>query len=245
VAGALGKSPTPAGLEPALAAQQRLEQLYRSSKPDDLEVIAARAEVRSISGANFTVREVIARGIGGLGGSVMLLVLGLAMLGPSCYAPFIFGHRFAAVAPRLKRWAWSLIGGIVAWPLVALGLPGRPELMYSLLGAVMAPVVGAMAADYVLSRGVWPGPRRGVNLAGCLAWVAGFVVGVVPPLAAEMGLRGLAGIQPAAVLAFVAAFSGYVVLARLGFEPPALGLASSAPMDGMEPAPGPVAEGEA
>jgi cytosine permease len=245
VAGALGRSPTPAGLEPALEAQQRLEQLYRSSRPDDLEVIAARAEVRSFAGANFTVREVIARGLGGLGGSAMLLVLGLAMLGPSCYAPFVFGHRFAAVAPRLKRWVWSLIGGIVAWPLVALGLPGRPELVYSLLGAAMAPVVGAMAADYLLSKGAWPGPRRGANLAGCLAWAAGFVVGVVPPLAAELGMRRLAGIQPAAVLAFVAAFVVYVVLARLGLEPPALAFATSAPTGGIEPAQPPLDERKA
>jgi cytosine/uracil/thiamine/allantoin permease len=229
VAGALGRSPTPPGLAPALAAQRQLERLYSVSKPDDPNLAAARAEVRAIAASNFTYREVIARGIGGLAGAVMLLLFGLAMLGPSCFAPFVFGHRFMAVAPRVPRWAWSLIGGVVAWPLVALGAPGRPELLYSILGAVMAPVVGAMAADYLRNRGTWPGPRKGVNVVGCVAWILGLVVGLVLPLATEAGLPGWSRVQPADVLAFLVAFLVYTVLAWAGLEPPIAAASTSAP----------------
>jgi cytosine permease len=35
------------------------------------------------------------------------------------------------------------------------------------------------AADFLLSGKVWPGPRRGVNWAGYIAWAAGYSVGML------------------------------------------------------------------
>ena len=55
--------------------------------------------------------------------------------------------------------------------------------VFSVIGALLAPVAGAMAADYVRSKGRWPGARRGVNIAGYGAWVVGVVVGLSPYLA--------------------------------------------------------------
>ncbi|HEV3120957.1 MAG TPA: purine-cytosine permease-like transporter, partial [Isosphaeraceae bacterium] len=154
-------------------------------------------------------------------------VLGLALLGPCCFNPFVFGHRFAAVAPGLKRWAWSLIGAVAAWPLMAFGLPARSELMFGALGALITPVVGAMAADYLRNRGRWPGPRRGVNAAGVLAWSLGCVSGLVPLVASEGGGPRWLMIQPACLLGFAVAFVAYAVLAALGLEPPAVEFASA------------------
>ena len=172
---------------------------------------------------------------------MMLLLFGLSMLGPSCFAPFIFGHRFRAVGPRVPRWGWSLIGAIVAWPLVAIGCLGRPELVYSVLGAAMAP--GGWGDGSRLRtpsrRLAGPASRRE---PGGIAWRAsGFVVGLVPPLAAEAGVKGLADIQPAAVLAFVVAFLLYAVLATLGSSL-RLGLKSSVITEGSpDEIPGPSA----
>jgi cytosine permease len=223
VAGALGRSPAPPGLSAELAAQERLEKLSASRQSEDV-LEPARREVRAIGAEDFTYRGVLQLGIGGYGGGAMLLILGMPLLGPSCFAPFLFGHRFAAAWPRWPRWAWSLIGGVAAWPLIATGMVRQLGPVFSLVGAMAAPVVGALAADSVRCRGTWPGPRRGVNRAGVLSWAVGFAVGLLPLIGAAIGSPPLRRFGPAAVFAFVAAFLAYALLSRVGLEPPAFAL---------------------
>lgn len=191
----------------------------------------------AFTAADFVYHEVLQNAIGGPLGCAMLLVLGLALLGPTCFCPFVYSHRFGALWPRLPRWAWSLIGALVAWPLVAFGVPARLGLVFTGLGAAMAPVAGALTADFQRSRGVWPGPRRGVNLAGLFAWLVGCVVGLIPLAGAILGRPALERFQPAALYAFVAAFLVYALLARLGLEPPALAFAGTAPASEASVAP--------
>ncbi|MBX6313179.1 MAG: purine-cytosine permease-like transporter [Isosphaeraceae bacterium] len=167
----------------------------------------------------FTVRGIILRGIGGKLSGAALIVFGLALLGPGCYCPYIIGHRFVAAWPRVPRWAWSLLGAVATWPLVAFGIAGQLEPIFGWLGAAFAPVVGAMTADYVRHRGAWPGPRRGWNLAGMIAWCVGVVVGLLPDLGRLVHLDRLSRAQPAAVFAFAAAFVVDIVLAGIGLEP--------------------------
>jgi cytosine permease len=155
-------------------------------------------------------------GVGGPLAGTMLLIFGLASLGPTCYTAFVFGHRFAALWPRVSRIRWTLLGTAAAWLLIASGLAGRLETIFSIMGAVFAPVVGAMAADYLRHRGTWPGPRRGINLAGLIAWGLGVMVGLVPWLVPAWETR----FQPAAVLAFLTGLLIDAMLARLGLEPP-------------------------
>jgi len=221
VAGALGRSPAAPALDSALAAQNRLQQAYQH-RAKDQQLNEARAEVRAIGAVNFTLREVVEHGIGRTPASGMLLIFGLALLGPCCYAPFVFGHKFVAVWPRMPRWGWSLLGAVAAWPLIATGAPARAERIFGLLGAALAPVVGAMAADYLRCHGAWPGPRRGVNLAGLIAWATGFAVGLIPFVGDQTGLRALRQFQPASVCAFAVGFLVYALLAQLGLEPRAL-----------------------
>ena len=83
---------------------------------------------------------------------------------------------------------------------------------------VFAPMAGAVAADYRRQRGRWPGPREGVNPAGVIAWVVGFCVGVAPSVAAWIGSDRLDWFQPASLLAFVAAYLTYEVVALVGLE---------------------------
>ncbi|HEV3121544.1 MAG TPA: purine-cytosine permease-like transporter, partial [Isosphaeraceae bacterium] len=130
VAGANGRAQGAGVLKTDLAAQVRLQEAYENGEPS-LEFY--RKQVLEVGAENFTFRGVLLRGVGGTLAAALLFVLGLALLGPCCFNPFVFGHRFAAVAPGLKRWAWSLIGAVAAWPLMAFDLPARSELMFGAL----------------------------------------------------------------------------------------------------------------
>ncbi len=157
-----------------------------------------------------TFRAVMADGIGGRLGCAMLMIIGVAALAPAVYSAFMLGHRFHATFPRVSRTRWTLIGMALAWPLVALGLVDRLETVFSVMGALFAPVVACMAAEYARYRGVWPGRRSGVNLPGVCGWVSGVVVGLLP------FLRGpFESFQPAAFWAFLAAYAVYWVLAKV------------------------------
>lgn len=159
-----------------------------------------------------SLREVFLKGIGGRLAGTGLLVLALALLGPACFTPFVIARQFSAIWPKVPRWAWPVGGAIATWPFILTGLSRRTDLMFGLLGAVAAPVAGAIAADYALRKGRWPGPRQGVNLAGMIAWGIGVGVGLLPYV-------GFPKIQPASILSFFAAFAAYAVLAIMKCEP--------------------------
>ena len=146
----------------------------------------------------------------------MFLIFGLASLAPAVYAAHLFGQRFEEVWPGLSRTRWTLVGTAAAWILIATGRASRLEAIFSILGAVFAPAVGAMAADYVRTRGAWPGPRRGVNVAGLIAWLVGMAIGLLPTITAASGWGRGTQFQPAAVHGFMAGFLVYALLARLG-----------------------------
>jgi cytosine permease len=177
----------------------------------------------------YLYRIVLQQGIGGYPGCVMLLMMGLPLLGPTCFSPFLFGHRFVALGPWLPRWMWSFLGGMMAWLLVASGIVSTLEAVFSTAGAAMAPVVGALAADVVRQRGQWPGPRRGWNVAGVVAWAVGLVVGLVPVVGPVFGATACRWFEPASVFAFGAAFVTYILLASLGLEPARLALPNTSP----------------
>ena len=180
----------------------------------------------STAGASLTAegalsfRWAVEVGIGGRLACAILLVFGLASLAPTCYAAHGFGHRLGTLWPRLSGLSWLLIGTALAWTLIATGMAARLDVIFSLTGAAFAPVVGAMAAEYLRHGGVWPGPRAGINPAGMVAWLAGLAVGLVPTVADAAGLMPWWRLQPAALAAFVVAFAVYSALARLGFESP-------------------------
>ncbi|MBV8556886.1 MAG: hypothetical protein JO116_15090 [Planctomycetaceae bacterium] len=169
----------------------------------------------------FTFRAALSRGIGGTPAGLMFLIFGLASLAPTVFAAHLFGQRFAAAWPGLSPTRWTFLGTAAAWALlIATGWASRLESIFSILGAVFAPTAGAMAADYVRARGAWPGPRRGVNPAGLVAWAVGMAVGLVPAIAEATGWDRGTQFQPAAVHGFMAGFLVYTILAKLGAESP-------------------------
>ncbi len=217
VAGGNGRKPLPEGLRRDVAAQERLiEARSGSLRGGSLE--SARVAVREAGGRNYTVRHVLQYGLGGLAGGLALIVLNLALLGPACFAPYVIGRRLNDACPVLPRWAWSMAGAVATWPMIAFRWPARLEPILGLLGALFAPVVGALAADAFRHGGRWPGSRDGINPAGWLAWIAGVTVGLVPVAGPTLGWEAGSRVQPASVLAFAVAFVTYFGLAIAGVE---------------------------
>ncbi len=147
--------------------------------------------------------------VGGRLAGFMLLVFGLAALAPACYAAFGVVCRFHDTWPRVSMTKWTILAAGLAWLLVSSGRVNRLLEVVSLVGALVAPAAGALAADYVRSRGVWPGPRRGFNVPGLLAWLVGSLLALMP-------MFGLASFQPAAVFGFLIAFLTFLVASALG-----------------------------
>jgi cytosine permease len=158
--------------------------------------------------------------IGGRTSGFMLIGFSLVALAPACYAASFLSERLNVLWPRVSRTRWTLSAAGVAWVLALSGVLGRLLPVFGVVGAVFAPVVGAMAADFLRSRGAWTHPRRGVNRPGVMAWVVGLVIGLTPVVGPTLGARDLASVQPAALFAFLAAFVTYLALAVLGFESP-------------------------
>ena len=178
------------------------------------------AGVHGVHHLDYSFRSAVAQGIGGTLAATILMVFGLGSLAPTCFSAYLFGHRFHAAWPRIKRIHWTLIGTSAAWLLIVGGYAGRLETIFSLIGAVVAPLVAALAADYLRQRGAWRGARRGVNGPGVVAWSVGLAVGLVPILAQAAGWNAGIRFQPAAVFGYLAAFVTYLVLALLGAEAP-------------------------
>ena len=162
-----------------------------------------------------TFRAVITDGIGGWLGGAMLMIVGVAALAPAVYSSFVLGNRFHQTFPGISKTRWTLFGAAVAWPLVAIGLVERLETVFTVMGALFAPLVACLAAEYARHRSVWPGPRRGVNVPGIAGWLAGLVVGLVPFLGGRF-----ASFQPAAFWAFLAGYGAYWIVAKVGGEAP-------------------------
>ncbi len=161
-------------------------------------------------------------GIGGIPSGVILLVFGLGSLAPTCYAASIFSRRFLDAAPgmKLKRLHWTLIGTTTAWFLIVAGIarPARLETIFVVMGAVFAPLVASMSADFHRQKGRWSGPRSGVNLPGLIAWLVGMAVGLIPVVAGSLGWNRGAMFHPAALFGFLAAYFTYLTLAALGLD---------------------------
>ena len=168
----------------------------------------------------FTFLAVANGAFGRVVGSLTLLVFGLASLAPAVYSSFMFGTQFKALGPGISRLTWTMLGTCTAWLLIVGGWLERAEVAFNLLGAAFAPVAGAIAADYRRHRGEWPGPRVGLNPAGLIAWPVGLAVGLVPTIGRALGSEALAGLQPASLAAFVAAYITYELLALVKLESP-------------------------
>jgi cytosine permease len=110
-----------------------------------------------------------------------------------------------------------MCGALVGIILAVSGVAANLISFFTIVGASFGPIIGAMVADYLLAGRRWPGPRQGVNMAGYIAWAAGFIVGILPFLPLSADVKPYT--QPAVLYSFVVGFVVYYALAKVGMEP--------------------------
>jgi len=144
---------------------------------------------------------------------IMFWIFVIACICPTGFCAFLAANSFSTMFPKLPRVGMTLAAGGVGVVLAATGVAGNLVGFFVIIGASFGPIIGAMAADY-LRNGKWVGPRKGINMAGYIAWAVGFLVGILgnlPGIGFGYGLETL--------MSFVVGFAVYLILADLGFEP--------------------------
>ncbi|MDR3618116.1 MAG: hypothetical protein P4L85_02110 [Paludisphaera borealis] len=169
------------------------------------------------------------RGIGATAGSkaagLLLLLFGVAALAPACYGSAIYTSRFRAHWPVLQKRAGVCLGCGLIFVLAATALAARLETIFTISGALFAPVAGVMTAESLLSRGRWTGVRGGWRLPGVSAWSLGVLIGLAPVMEGLTGSTRLGSIQPAALYAYLAAVIVYGAASLLGPNAPTVAIA--------------------
>jgi cytosine permease len=142
---------------------------------------------------------------------LILFLLALAAFPPACFSAFIAANSFKTTLPNVNPFISVGIGTAVSIVLAITGLAGKAIIVFQIIGASFGPICGAMMVDYLLAGGKWSGPRAGFNPAGWIAWLAGFVVGILPIL-------NIYQVPAAPVAAFVVGAVVYFLCARLGLQ---------------------------
>ncbi|MHC4692391.1 MAG: cytosine permease [Planctomycetota bacterium] len=152
---------------------------------------------------------------------IMFVLFAVASFPAACFCSFIAGNSIGTLFPKTNKTVMVAIGAVVSIILAATGWALNLAGVFGIIGASFGPICGSMAADYLLSGRRWAGPRKGINLAGYIAWLVGFVVAILPMVV--KGEDGQPGpfdfIRPAPVIAFVIGFVLYAVLAKVGLQP--------------------------
>ena len=159
----------------------------------------------------------VVKNLGGPLASIMLFLFAIASIPPTCFCAFIAGNSFSTMIPGVPRVSSTMAAAAIGILAAVTGAAAHLISFFNVVGASFGPIIGAMAADYILSGKRWAGPREGINWAGYIAWAVGFVVGILPlmPLPAEI----LPYTQPAALYGFLVGFVVYLGLAKAGLEP--------------------------
>jgi len=168
------------------------------------------------------VFDAVIREQGGFLSRIMFVLFAVASFAPACFSSFIAGNSIGTMFPKTNKTVMVSIGAIVSIILAVTGKALNLVGVFSIIGASFGPICGSMVADYLLSGKKWAGPRSGVNLAGYIAWLVGFVVAILPMIKPEK----FGYISPAPVIAFVIGFVLYVILAKVGLQPPPVQMTS-------------------
>jgi cytosine permease len=151
---------------------------------------------------------------------VMFFLFAIASMVPTCFSSFIASNSFSTMLPKIPRTASTLAALTVSVLLAVTGVANNLVGFFSLVAASFGPICGAMVADYISSGRRWSGPRLGINWAGCIAWIVGFLIGI-PEHLPGIPATWVKADNPSGLYSFVVGFLVYLVLAKAGLRPPA------------------------
>jgi cytosine permease len=150
---------------------------------------------------------------------VMFFLFAAASLVPTCFSSFIASNSFSTMLPGIPRTVSTLAALTVGVLLAVTGVANNLVGFFSLVGASFGPICGAMVADYLLAGRRWSGPRLGINWAGCIAWIVGFLVGI-PEHIPAIPAAWVRADNPSGLYSFIVGFLVYLVLSKLGLRSP-------------------------
>lgn len=150
---------------------------------------------------------------------VMFFLFAIASMVPTCFSSFIASNSFSTMLPKIPRAVSTLAALTVSVLLAVTGVANNLVGFFSLVAASFGPICGAIVADYVISGRRWSGPRFGINWAGCIAWILGFLVGI-PEHVPGIPAAWVRADTPSSLYSFVVGFLVYLVLAKAGLRSP-------------------------
>jgi cytosine permease len=189
----------------------RRDELEQPDVRRDMRAITLAMIPLLIAGAALTVNPAIQPL------SYTFLLLPIALIAPAAVCVLIAGLSLYVMAPGVTRKSAMFLAIMGAAVLSITGAAADLTAIFTIIGAAFGPAWGAMAADYVMSGKQWLGPRLGINVSGCTAWVLGLCVGILPLLPLSFSVK--AALQPAAAYSFATGFVVYILLARIGLQP--------------------------
>lgn len=148
--------------------------------------------------------------------AAIMIGLTLASFPGACFSSFIAANSFKTTLPKVNPFVSVGIGAVISIILAITKVAGSLPSVFGLIGASFGPIVGAMVVDYLLSGSQWVGPRAGFNPAGWIAWLLGFIVGILPNGLLPASLQ--VNIPCAPVAAFIVGAVVYFVCAKMGMQ---------------------------
>jgi cytosine permease len=150
---------------------------------------------------------------------MMFFLFASASMVPTCFSSFIASNSFSTMLPKIPRAISTFAALTVSVLLAVTGIANNLVGFFSLVAASFGPICGAMAADYILSGRRWSGPRRGINWAGCIAWLVGFLVGI-PEHLPGIPASWIKADNPSGLYSFIVGFITYLILAKTSLRSP-------------------------
>lgn len=148
--------------------------------------------------------------------AAIMIGLTLASFPGACFSSFIAANSFKTVMPKVNPFISVGIGAVVSMILAITGVASKLPSVFGLIGASFGPICGAMLVDYLLAGRKWSGPRAGFNPAGWIAWLLGFIVGILPNSLLPAAMQ--VNVPCAPVAAFVVGTVVYFICAKMGLQ---------------------------